>query len=59
MFKLKKRLRKNEAENLKKLDDLEEGDVKAIIIAGLTTFMPVVILVLALFYFIIWILFLR
>ena len=57
--KRRKKLLENEEENLKKLQELEDEDIKAIIIAGLITFVPAVILMLGAFYLIVWILFLR
>lgn len=39
--------------------ELEEGDGKAILIAALITFVPVVLLFLGALYFIIWLIFLR
>lgn len=59
MFKGRKKLLENEEENLKKLQEMEDDDIKAIIIAGLTTIVPFVIFVLAVFYLLIWFLFLR
>lgn len=59
--KRRKKLLENEEENLKKLEDLEfeKGDVSALIIAALITLLPVVLLVLGIFTFIIWLIFLR
>lgn len=57
--KRRKKLLENEEENLKKLQELEDEDIKAIIIAGLITFVPAVILMLGAFYLIVWLLFLR
>ncbi len=57
--KRRKKLLENEEENLKKLQELEDEDIKAIIIAGLITFVPAVILMLGAFYLIVWFLFLR
>ncbi len=59
MFKGRKKLLENEEENLKKLQEMEDDDIKAIIIAGLTTIVPFVIFVLGIFYLLIWVLFLR
>mgnify|MGYP001319003695 CR=1 FL=1 len=57
--KRRKKLLENEEENLKKLQELEDEDIKAIIIAGLITFVPAVILMLGAFYLIVWFLFLK
>lgn len=59
--KRRKKLLENEEENLKKLEELEleKGDVSALIIAALITLLPVVLLVLGIFTFIIWLIFLR
>ena len=57
--KRRKKLLENEEENLKKLQELEDEDIKAIIIAGLITFVPAVILMLGAFYLIVLFLFLR
>lgn len=59
MFKGRKKLLENEEENLKKLQELSDEDIKAIIIAGLTTIVPAVIFILGIFYLIMWLLFLR
>ena len=55
----RKKLLENEEENLKKLQELSDEDIKAIIIAGLTTIVPAVIFILGIFYLIMWLLFLR
>ena len=59
MFKGRKKLLENEEENLRKLQEMEDDDIKAIIIAGLTTIVPFVIFVLGIFYLLVWFLFLR
>lgn len=51
--------RETELNELKKTINLEKGDTLALIIAGLTTILPVFLGALALFVGIIWFLFLR
>ncbi|NMB18099.1 MAG: hypothetical protein GX984_01400 [Erysipelothrix sp.] len=60
-IKKKKNLLTHEEENFKKFKDeeLEKGDTFAMIIAALITLLPAVLLFLGVFYFIIWVLFLR
>ncbi len=60
MFKRRRALLKNEDDNLKKIQEFEfeKNDILAIILAGMITILPIVILVLLLFYGLIWLLFL-
>ena len=39
--------------------EFEKGDLAAILIAAFTTIVPVVMLLLGLFYFVLWLIFLR
>ncbi len=57
----RKKLLEKEEENLKKMQDLnlEKNDALAMVIAALITFIPVLILVVVIFMFVIWIIFLR
>mgnify|MGYP001325778830 CR=1 FL=1 len=61
MSKRKKKKLLTEEEIAEKFRDVEfeDNDTKAIIIAALTTFLPAMFLIIAIFVFILWLLFLR
>lgn len=55
------KFKKEDKELMEKLKDVEfeRKDIAALIIAALITIMPVVLLILGIFYLIVWIIFLR
>ena len=62
MFKKASQIRKhlNEVDEEKLHNmDLEKSDIRAMVIAGLLTFIPPIVIACALIYFILWLIFLR
>ena len=55
---IKKRLNEVDEDKLKNAE-LEKGDTLAMIIAALITFLPPIIIICAVLYFVVWLIFLR